>query len=133
MRVCKGVCLSVCLSVCGVDLRSKCFTEVYDVKVYLLYYLRVRVFDIFCKRNLSIRTHILDIIKSKKSVTVMSCLASLFSNRRFHKLDKIANVGIRRFTTWKKIQCQNVTCSGNRAGPLIICCSKSITIISTLT
>ena len=41
----------------------------------------------------------------------------LWLNLGFHKLDEIgnnANIGIRGFTTWKIIQWQNVTTSGNR-------------------
>ena len=33
---------------------------------------------------------------------------------QINKIDNNANIGIREFTTWKKIQWQNVTPSGNR-------------------
>ena len=58
-------------------------------------------------------------------------------NRVFHKLDEIgnnANIGIRGFTAWNKIQWQNVTASGNRTqvshkAPD----SKSTILLTTLT
>ena len=51
-------------------------------------------------------------------LAILDELVRVKSNIRvFHKLDEIgnnANIGIRGFTTWIKIQWQNVTPSGNR-------------------
>ena len=56
-------------------------------------------------------------------------------SRVFQKFDEVCNngnIGIRGFTTWKKISDKMVSPVGIEPGPLIACDSKSNTILSTL-
>ena len=54
-----------------------------------------------------------------------------YAQSSFSQIDKIGNIGIRGFTTWKKIQWQNVTPRENRTQAASD--SKSNTLLSTLT